>query len=342
MKKFIVLAVILTLMVIPISGMAASKDKVYTLKVADPFPIKHPLNKIAKYFMAEAEKASNGRIKFKYYPAQQLGKLKDLLKITQQGMTDIAYVGMSFFPAQFNLNLVMNLPYYTSAAEGSQIYLKLLKTSPEIQKEWDKNKVRPLFLGVTNQYDVGSINRPFNSPADLKGLRVRVAGGLFETIAKRYGMVPITMASNEIYEALQRGILDGTVLTLPSVRGYRLNEMEKYHTLGMRLGGFVGGYAISLKSYRKLPPELQKALDDAGLKTTFYFAKVWDGMVDKLVAAFEKGGMKFTKITPEMRAEWDAPLKGLEEEWIKKLEAKGLPARKVFNQFEAIAKEIVK
>ena len=65
-------------------------------------------------------------------------------------------------------------------------------------------------------------------------------------------------------------------------------------------------------------------------------------MVSKLVQAFEKGGMTFTRITPEMRAEWDAPLAGIEEEWIKKREARGLPARKVFERFKKLAAEIAK
>ena len=62
----------------------------------------------------------------------------------------------------------------------------------------------------------------------------------------------------------------------------------------------------------------------------------------KLVQAFEKGGMTFTLITPENRSVWDAPLKGIEEEWISKYEKMGLPARKVFEQFKKIALETAK
>ena len=342
MKKIIVLAIFTFIIGLPTVGFSADEGKVYKLKIADPFPTNHPLNKIVHHFMELGQKYSNGRLEFTYYPAQQLGKLKDLPKLCQQGMTDIAYIGLSFFPGQFGLNLVINLPYYTTAEEGSKIYMKLIKTSPELQQEWSKNKVYPITLGVTNQYDVGSVKGPLNKPEDLKGLRCRVAGGLFEATAKRYGIIPVTMSSNEVYEGLQRGIVDGTILSLPSIKGYNLQELEKYHTLGMRMGGFCGVYAVNEKTLKKLPPDLQEALKKAGAESTIYFAKVWDGMVQQLYQAFEKGGMTFTLITPENRAVWDAPLKGIEEDWISKYEAMGLPARKVFEQFKTIALEIAK
>jgi len=346
MKKVMVLtSIFLVLVFLMLAGsvQAADSDKVYTLKIADSFPTKHPMNKVITFLMEDAKKNSNGRLQFKYYPAQQLGKLKDLLKLCQQGMTDIAYTGTSFFPSQFSLNLVMNLPYYTTAMEGTQIYAKLLATSPEVQAEWAKNKVRVIQIGCTNQYDVGTTKRQINSPEDLKGLRLRVAGALFEVIAKRYGIIPVTMPGNEMYESLQRGILDGTVLTLPSSSGYRLQELIKYHTLGLRMGGFAAGYVISDKSWNKLPPDLQQALLKAGQRTSIYFAKLWDGMVGKLATGWEKkAGMKFTKIPADQRALWDAPLKGIEEEWIAQQEKRGLPGRKVFEQFKKIAEEVVK
>ena len=340
MKKIILLAIVMFIIGLPLQGFSADEGKIYKLKIADSFPMTHPLNKIVHQFMELGEKYSNGRLQFTYYPAEQLGKLQDLLKLCQQGMTDIAYVGLSFFPGQFGMNLVMNLPYYTTAEEGSKIYTKLLETSPELLQEWSRNKVYPITLGVTSQYDVGSIKGPLNKPEDLRGLRCRVAGGLFEATAKRYGMIPVSMASGEIYEGLQRGIIDGAVLSLPSVRGYSLQELEKYHTLGMRMGGFVGVYAVNEKTLKNLPPELQEALKKAGAQTTVIFAKTWDGMVKKLYQDFEKGGMNFTLITSEKRAEWDAPLKGIEEEWISRYEERGLPARKVFEQFKSIALEI--
>ena len=341
MKKFIVPLLSILSMVSPGLIQGAETDRVYTLKIADPFPVKHPLNKVVNHFMKEVIKGSNGQIQFKYYPAQQLGKMKDLLKICQQGMTDIAYIGTGFFPGKFGLNLVMNLPFYTSAIEGTKIYMALLKNSPELQAEWTKNKVRPMILGVGNQYDVGTTKRPVARVEDLKGLRLRVAGGQFET-ARRYGITPVTMPANDVYEALQRGILDGTVLTLPSIKGYRLYELEKYHTLGLRMGGFCGTYVINEKAWRKLPPELQQTLMEAGHGTGLFFARLWDGMVIQLVQAFEKGGMKITRVSSENRALWDAPLAGIEEEWIAKNEKRGLPARRVFEQFKKLAGEIAK
>lgn len=341
MKKSILILLILTLMVPFIHAQAQESQKVYTLKMADSFPNSHPIYSVALRFMEEAKKRSNGRIQFEYYPAEQLGKLKDLMKLCQQGMTDITYVGIPYFQGQLGLNTVMEMPAYTTALEGSEIYRELLKSSPEIQEEWAKLKLRPFMPFVTNQYDAGTVKKQIKAPEDLKGLRLKSSGGFFELIAKRYGILPVSMPNNEAYEALQRGILDGVINSLPSVKGYRFDEHEKFHTLGMRLGGYPIAYVINEKSWNELPPDLQQALAEAGKSAASYFAEMWDAQVTEIAKDYEKRGIQITRILPRQRVLWDAPLKGVEEEWVSMFEKQG-NSRKVYEQFKKIANEITK
>jgi TRAP-type transport system periplasmic protein len=342
--KRIVLTALIAIIATGFFGMAQAQDtgKVYELKMADSFPIGHPINKWAKYFMGEVDKLTKGKLKIKYYPAEQLGKMKDLLKLCQRGMTDIAYVPVSFFPGQLPLNSVMVLPYWTTSSEGTRIYTFLQESSKEILGEWAKYDVLPLFSATTSQYDVGTVKKPVTKPEDLQGLRLKSSGGMFEKIAKRYKIVPVTIAAPEVYESLQRGIVDGAIFTLPSVKGYRVNEVEKYHTLGLRMGGYAGAYVINAKAWKKLPPDIQDALKQAGKKSSLWFAQLWDKMDAGLAKKFTAGGMKIHRIAPEDRAQWEAPLKGIDKDWLEDMEKRGLPGKKVFDAFVTKAKEIVK
>ena len=75
---------------------ASSWAQTVTLRVADSFPVGHFIPKGATLpFMDEVTKRSGGRVKFEYFPAQQLGKAADLLNLTQSGVADIGYVGVS-------------------------------------------------------------------------------------------------------------------------------------------------------------------------------------------------------------------------------------------------------
>ncbi len=70
-----------------------------TLRVADSFPTGHYIVDYAtKFWMDSVTKATNGQVTFEYYPSEQLGKAKDMLALTQSGVTDIAYVAPSLQP----------------------------------------------------------------------------------------------------------------------------------------------------------------------------------------------------------------------------------------------------
>jgi TRAP-type C4-dicarboxylate transport system substrate-binding protein len=165
---------------------------------------------------------------------------------------------------------------------------------------------------------------------------------MYDKIAKRYGINPVSIAASETYEAMQRGIVEGCIFNFPSIRSYRLNEQLKYITNGMRCGGYPGAVIINEKRWEKLPADIQKGILAAAQDATNRWGVYWDQMHDEAVQQYEKQGIQIYYIKPEERAKWDAPLKGVEEEYIKDVEKKNLPGRKVFNDFLKIAKEVAK
>lgn len=343
MKKRIGIACIAALLLCWGGAFGADTGKAVTLKIADSFPVKHPMSKAVEHFMAEAKQLSGGGMEFEYFPSEQLGKFKDLMKLCQQGMIDIAYIGVTYFPNELSLNSVPVLPFFTTATEGTRTYLKLLQTSAEIQQEWTRAKLRPLLAAITTQYDVATVKAPISKPEDLKGLRLKSAGGLLDKIAERYGIKPMNVTIAETYEAAERGILDGGVQSIPSIKSYGLQEIFKYGTHGMRMGSYIGIYAVNDRAWKKLDPARQKALLQAGESASLFSCDLWDQTQARLLKEFkEKNGMQFIEITAADRSRWDAPLKGIEEEWINMKENKPKPARKVFEQYKKLAGEEVK
>ena len=118
--------------------------------------------------------------------------------------------------------------------------------------------------------------------------------------------------------------------------------MEKYHTYGLRMGGYPSSYQINEKKWQKLPGEVQKVLTEAGRDYGKYSSENWDSETIRLLEDFQKGGMVIHRLQAQDRAKWDAPLKGIEEVWIQEMEKKNLPGRKVFEIFKRISQEVVK
>ena len=343
MKKYFATAMAVVMFLCGATAVAADSGKPVTLKIADSFPIKHPMNQMVNHFMEEAKKASGGGLEFDYFPAEQLGKFKDLLKLCQQGLVDIAYIGVSYFPNELSLNSVPVLPLTTTAAEGTAAYSKLIQTSPEVQKEWANIKLRPLITVVSTEYDAATVKHPITKPEDLQGLRMKGAGGMMDKIAERYGIVPVNITIAETYEALERGILDGSIQSIPSIKSYGFQEILRYGTHGMRMGSYIAVYAINERAWKKLPEASRNALLKAGESASFFASDLWDKTQAKLVQVFkEKNNIQFTEVTSADRALWDAPLEGIEEVWINIKENKSKPAKEVYEQYRKLAAEIVK
>ncbi len=342
MKKFAIYfgVLILTFWISGFSG--AQGQQPIELKWASPYPVGHPSYVMALEFIDFIHKRTNNKVKVAHFPAEQLGKAKDLLIICSQGVADMAQIHITYFAGQLPLNNVAQLPFYTKASEGSKIYRRLLDTSQEIKQEFHKYGVKGLEGHTTAQYDVATIKKPVRDPEDCKGLKLKTAGGMYDKIARRYGIVPVSIAATETYEAMQRGVVEGCIFNFPSIRSYRLNEQIKYITNGMRCGGYPGAVIINEKKWDKLPAEIQKGILQASEDATKRWGVYWDQQHDETIKQFEKQGIEIYTLKPEERTKWDVPLKGVEEEYISEVEKKNLPGRKVFNDFMKICKEVMK
>ncbi|MQL51764.1 hypothetical protein GFC01_05705 [Desulfofundulus thermobenzoicus] len=318
-----------------------SGDKTITLKMSDYYPVTHIASSdLAKFFIDRVEKLTNGKVKIEYYPAEQLGKLKDQLNLTSQGVVDIGLAPASFLAGQLPLNTVMILPEWVTARQGSEVYNKLSKGS--LMQEFQKYGVRPVFVYTFPQYDVGTVKKPIKSPEDLKGMKLKTSGGLFDKIAQRYGVTPVVVPSPEIYESTQRGVVEGNILNLVSTKSYRANELEKYHTFGAALGGYPAAYVINEKAWQKLPEDVQKALIQAGDEASKHAGEVFDAEQEKLAKEFEQQGMTIYRLTDADREVWRKPLQGLEKEWIDEMEGKGLPGKQVYEEFHKLCQQTAK
>ncbi|MDH7525957.1 MAG: hypothetical protein QHH10_11655, partial [Peptococcaceae bacterium] len=125
-----------------------------------------------------------------------------------------------------------------------------------------------------------------------------------------------------------------------AINTFKTHEVFKYHTeMGEGgLGSIAMGYLINLKTWNSLPADLQQIIvegfDWAGMERAKQYL-VEEGQYKEL----EKGmGQIIYKTTPEETALWEKTLEPINEKWISGVEAKGLPARKVYNGLQELLK----
>ncbi|MBX6378533.1 MAG: TRAP transporter substrate-binding protein DctP [Clostridia bacterium] len=312
-----------------------AQAEVVTLKVADSFPPAHWAPREAvKPWMDRATQLSNGKIKFEYYPSEQLGKLADMLNLLKSGVTDIAYLAPSSLAGDLPLSSVAFLPgAFTTSAEGSAAYAALLKEGPARQ-DFEKHGVRPLWSFVLPSYEIFSTKAPLAKMENLKGLKIRTSGGSQDLVVKALGGVPVTIPTPEVYTALQRGTADAAVFPYASIKDYKLDELVKHGTQGAGITSYAVVYAINQKVWERLPRDIQDALQRAADEVIPKAIAYQDDVTAKLAEEFKAKGITIYVLSDQEKARWRQATAPVWDQWVKDMEAKGLPGRQVREAFE--------
>src|SRR4051812_11771398 len=243
--------------------MAQAADPV-KLRVADSFPKGHYLVKlILEPWMEEVTKRTNNAVTFEHYPAQQLGKATDMLKLTQTGVADIGYVAPGYASEKMPVSEAAMLPgAFEHACQGTLAYWKLARNGVIAEQDYTANNIRLLLAVTLPQYRIFTIKQPVKDVADVIGLKLRSTGGAQDLTLRAIGAVPVRMAAPDAYESLQRGTMDGLLFPLESVVAYGADKLVKYSTDGIGFGSFIVSYSISDATWKKLSPDVQKAMID--------------------------------------------------------------------------------
>ena len=225
-----------------------------TMRIAHTTAPSHPYTTMAQKLADLVKSKSSGSMVITIHPASQLGGERDLMEGLQLGTVDMMScslgVAASFVP---ELN-VMNLPFlfrdakhYTEVANGP-IGQKLLK-AVEPKRLVGLGLYAPVFRVPMNGV------RPIASPADFKGLRMRLMEvPLHMDTYKALGASPLPLPFGELYTALQLKTVDGNENALATLYSERFYEVQKYVSL---LPVFSNGAILlmSQATWNKLSPQ---------------------------------------------------------------------------------------
>jgi TRAP-type C4-dicarboxylate transport system substrate-binding protein len=297
-------------------------------------------NAFDRWFMEELKKRTNGRVITKTFWAESLCKGKAQLESMGAGLFDYGPFAPPYTPGKVPLSNVVSLPFMTdNIAAFSRAQMELNKL-PELQSELAKWNVKFLYPGTLPSYELLS-KSPVRHFEDLKGLRIRCYG-YQEQAFHSAGAVPITMAPPEIFDALQKGTIDGTLFNFSNAWNYGFQDAVKYITLiGVGVSGRANG--INLKTWNKLPVEVQKVIEELIAEAPKKWAEFIGAEENEGKAKFEEAGIEIISLPQADREKllkiaaepiWDG--------WVKEIEDKGLPGKKVFDTWSGLIRKYEK
>ncbi|MDQ0506735.1 TRAP transporter substrate-binding protein [Xanthobacter agilis] len=310
-----------------------------SLKLADSLPAGHSITKKAtQYFFDRAKTLSGGKVEFQHFPAEQLGKAKDLLTVTQTGLADIGYIVPSYVSEKMPLGAVAELPGgFNSSCEGAKAFWALAKPGGLLDTlEFKPNGVRVLYVVALSPYQaIFSEKAGFKSFEDFKGRKIRSNPGPMELALRDLGAVPIRMTPPEIFDAMTKGTIDGALLPYTSTFSYGLNAVVKSVTVGQNFGTVGITYSINASKWASLPRDVQEALTKAGDETVGHACAQFDQEEAELATRLKDTGTLMVTFTPEQEKVLEANFASVSKDWAQNLEKRGKPADKVLAAFRA-------
>lgn len=308
-----------------------------TLRLADSLPVGHYMTTgVAEPLMNGAKEATGGAVTFEHFPAQQLGKAKDMLSLVQSGVADIAYVGASYTADKLPLSSVGELPEaFTNSCEGTMAFWEVAKPGGALDvAEYQPEGVRALAALVLPPYQVFA-SKEITGLDSIDGWKVRVTGAPKIAAIEKLGGVPVAVPGPETREALSRGTVDAIAFPIGSIKPYDLAPHIKNATKGTNFGAFVAVWMISQSKYDSLPEDVQKALTDAGEAATANGCKETDASSEEDYKFVADQGVEFVELSAEDMDKLQGVMSSVGDEWAADLDGRGKPGTDILNAFRA-------
>ncbi|MBB4304950.1 TRAP-type C4-dicarboxylate transport system substrate-binding protein [Rhodobium orientis] len=277
------------------------------------------------------EDASGGAVKTTVFPAQTLGKAPAGYDNAKNGIADIAWTVQGYTAGRFPLSQIVELPGLFQTAEVGSCAFQKLYDSGALDDEYKDTHV--LFVHTHAPGQLHMRDTPVKTLSDLKGKKLRRPTTVIGTLLSELGAEPVGLPAPRIYENVERGVIDGYMITWESVIAFRLAELTKYHTdFGFYSLAFVT--TMNKAKYEALSPEEKKAIDDnSGMKWSLVAGRGYDKGDARALVELKKTS-EIYEIPAAERPEWEAAAKRATEIYLNELDSKGLPGTETYEKVQ--------
>lgn len=262
-------------------------------------------HKAAIYFAHEVDSASDGRIRVDVYPSEQLGTERDMIRSIKAGIADMTTTGESL-QNWAPVAALCAVPYLIRDSAHLQRVIDGPigeKISEEVVKEIG---LRPLAFLKRGARELTS-NRPIRTPADLKGIILRLPNvPLSVKMWQALGAKPTPMALSEVFTALQQGTIEAEENPFAIINSSGFYEVQQYVNLTDHVYGWVF-VVIGEMQFEALSGDDQKLLIRAGKDMQTYHAKLFVQEEAQLRKELKDHGMTFVKVEKQAFSEKATP-----------------------------------
>jgi TRAP-type C4-dicarboxylate transport system substrate-binding protein len=313
---------------------AFAQDKTFELKIAHWVPPSHPLQKALEEWGASVEKDSGGTIKYKIYPAQQLGKAFDHYDMARDGIADLTYINPGYQPGRFPIIAAGELPFLMANAKGGSVALDAW------YRKYAAKEMKDVKFCLAFVHDPGAIHSSSKKvmvPADIKGMKIRPAQGTIAELVTLLGGTNVQSSAPEVRDILEKHVADAVTFPWGSILLFGIDKVTKYH-MNVPLYVTTFAFVFNKTKYEQMSASQKKVIDNHC--TGEWAAKVagpWADFEHNGIAKLKaEAGHEVYSISPEQLAEWKQATAPLEAKWAEGVKKTGLDPVVAMKQLKAV------
>jgi TRAP-type transport system periplasmic protein len=263
----------------------------------------------------------------------------DTYEALLNGIADVAFAPDGYSPTRFPLSAALNFTGGTqTSAIASAMRVEVTKRVPALADEHKLSHV--LWLVCNSPADVHTRNA-VKTLEDFKGKQLRSPPDI-TPVCKSLGAVPVAMSLTDTYLAIQKGIVEGVIVSDGALKSFRFAEVTKYSTMiSIHSGTFYCD--MNLEKWNSLPPDVQNVITNLNAWGSSEATRRWGLETNEAIEWSKTQGHEFIYPSKEETARILNQVKtGAIDPWAEGMEAKGKPAKSVVAEINKVLPTLIK
>jgi TRAP-type C4-dicarboxylate transport system substrate-binding protein len=285
------------------------------------WPATHQQTIIAHQWAEEIEKETKGEVKITFFPGGTLTPPDKCYDGVVNGISNIGAAALSYTRGRFPLMEAIDLPL---GYKNGLVATRLINAFYKKFQPKELNDVRVMYFHAIGP-GILHTKKPVKTLEDLSGMKIR-STGLAAKIVAALGGTPVAMTQGETYDALSKGVVEGSMSNIGSLKAWRWGEVTKYTTANYGSAYSTGFFVVMNRSnWNSFSPEIQKTIESVNNKWIDKTGILWDQYDESGRDYVLKLGNKIITLSKEEDERWAKRVRITLDEYVKEMKKKGLP-----------------
>ena len=300
--------------------------KTYKLTYSNFFPPTHIQSILAESWCKEVEARTNGQVRVEYFPGGTLTKSRQIYDGVVTGLSDIGLALFAYTRGRFPVMEAVDLPLgYMSGNVATKVVNEVYqKFQP---KELQDTQV--MYLHAHGPGILHTKGKAVKSLDDLKGMKLR-GHGTSALIVKALGATPVPMPMPELYQSLQKGVVEGALYPIEVNKGWRMGEVTDFTTASFSMAYTSSFFVVMNKDvWNSLPADVRKAIDQINMEWIPKHGQAWDSSDMKGYQHTLGLGHNIYGLEKKEAEKWKKAVAPVIDQYIEKMNKKGFDGKKI-------------